>query len=344
MKYLFFIAALSISALCSAQKQTIVFVKANGQKTNDRDSALLIRTVTDPNPGSNLYGFTETFVSGEPFRSGKTVKADAIVPDGECTVFYPSGKKLSEIVFHNGLADVETAYFPNGVIFAVKQITYSTPDPAKPARYEGILINTCNDSTGKALITDGNGYFMGYTPTIDKKFVANVTSSIYYSVFGDAYDEGNIKNGKRDDVWKNRYATGMLQYTETYKDGKLISGESVDKEGKHYQYTSLEKSAEFPGGIQAFYKYLGLTIRYPADARVNNIQGRVYATFVVQKDGSLTDIKILKSPSNDLSDETVRVLKLSPLWTPGQQRGIAVRQQYTVPVNYALSTKSSHGF
>jgi TonB family protein len=146
-----------------------------------------------------------------------------------------------------------------------------------------------------------------------------------------------MKNGIKDGTWKGDM--GGVRYTETYKKGKLIRGES-DKDGKYYHYeASLEKSAEFPGGMQAFYQFIGSTTHYPDSARANNIQGKVYASFVINKDGSLNEIKILKAPSNDIADETVRVLKLSPPWTPGNQRGIAVRQQFTVPINYSLAAQ-----
>ena len=101
-------------------------------------------------------------------------------------------------------------------------------------------------------------------------------------------------------------------------------------------FTAVEKSAEFPGGIEKFYAYLSKTIRYPAVARENNVQGKVFLTFVVEKDGSLTDIKVLRGIGSGCDEEAVRVIKASPKWRPGQQNGRTVRQQYTVPINFQL--------
>ena len=101
-------------------------------------------------------------------------------------------------------------------------------------------------------------------------------------------------------------------------------------------YIKAEVAPVPQGGIEGFYKFLSHTIRYPYADKRNNIQGRVIAQFVVEKDGSLTDIKILRTPSNTLGDETMRALKLSPKWTPGQIKGQPVRVQYTIPVNYSL--------
>jgi protein TonB len=101
-------------------------------------------------------------------------------------------------------------------------------------------------------------------------------------------------------------------------------------------FTAVEIMPSFLGGEAAFSKFLGKNIRYPAVARDNGVQGRVFVSFVVEKDGSLTDIKVLRSPDNSLGDEAVRVLKTSPKWTVGVQNGKPVRVSYTVPVNFTL--------
>lgn len=102
-------------------------------------------------------------------------------------------------------------------------------------------------------------------------------------------------------------------------------------------YTAVEHSAQFPGGINAFYAYIGKSIRYPAEARQHNVQGRVYLTFVVEKDGSLSDAKVLRGIGSGCDEEAVRVIKESPKWQPGQQNGKVVRQQYTVPIQFTLA-------
>jgi protein TonB len=102
-------------------------------------------------------------------------------------------------------------------------------------------------------------------------------------------------------------------------------------------YESVEQEPAFPGGIQKFYDYLGKSIRYPAVDRENNVTGKVFVQFVVERDGSLTDVKALRGPSQTLQDEAARAVKASPKWTPGVQNGRKVRVQYTVPVSFTLS-------
>jgi protein TonB len=98
-----------------------------------------------------------------------------------------------------------------------------------------------------------------------------------------------------------------------------------------------ENNPEYPGGEAAFAKFLQNHIRYPNLAKENGVQGRVFVQFVVERDGSLTDLQIVRNPGSGLGEEAVRVLKISPHWKPGSQNGKLVRVQYTVPVNFALA-------
>lgn len=103
-------------------------------------------------------------------------------------------------------------------------------------------------------------------------------------------------------------------------------------------FTSVEVLPSFPGGMAAFGKYLSKSLRYPSVAQENGVQGRVNVTFVVERDGSLTDIKpIGRQLGSGLEEEAVRVLKSAPKWTPGRQNGRPVRVQYTVPIVFTLA-------
>ncbi len=102
-------------------------------------------------------------------------------------------------------------------------------------------------------------------------------------------------------------------------------------------YNLVDDQPAFPGGPNAFMKYLAKNVKYPAADIDNNVQGRVVAQFVVEKDGSLTQIKTVRSPSKTMADEAIRVLKKSPKWKPGKVKGKAVRTMYTVPVTFAMS-------
>ncbi len=110
-----------------------------------------------------------------------------------------------------------------------------------------------------------------------------------------------------------------------------------EEEEEEVIFVVVESMPEFPGGQQALFKYLSENVKYPVIAQENGIQGRVICQFVVNKDGSIVDVEVVRSGGDpSLDKEAVRVIKSMPKWKPGKQRGKAVRVKYTVPVNFKL--------
>ena len=109
----------------------------------------------------------------------------------------------------------------------------------------------------------------------------------------------------------------------------------VEEEEEEVVFVVVEKMPEFPGGQQALFKYLSENVKYPVIAQENGIQGRVICQFVVNRDGSIVDVEVVRSGGDpSLDKEAIRVIKSMPKWKPGKQRGKAVRVKYTVPVNF----------
>ena len=98
----------------------------------------------------------------------------------------------------------------------------------------------------------------------------------------------------------------------------------------------LKKCPEFPGGELALRKYIANAIKYPVIAQENGIQGKVYVTFVVDKDGGISDARVARGVDPSIDKEALRVVNALPKWKPGKQRGAAVRVSYTVPINFVL--------
>lgn len=111
---------------------------------------------------------------------------------------------------------------------------------------------------------------------------------------------------------------------------------TVNNDDGTKDFTSVNVFPEFPGGIEKWVEYLSRSIRYPAEAKNNNIQGRVIMSFVVDKDGSLSNIKVLRGIGSGLDEEAVRVLNDSPKWKPGIKDGRPVKVAYTMPINFSL--------
>ena len=123
---------------------------------------------------------------------------------------------------------------------------------------------------------------------------------------------------------------------EVYVPTVEIKEQVVEVEEEEEIFQVVEQTAMFPGGYQALNKYLRDNIKYPQQAKETGTQGKVFLTFVVEKDGSITDIKILRDIGSGCGEEAIRVVKSMPKWTPAKQRGKTVRQQFNLPVSFAL--------
>ncbi len=101
-------------------------------------------------------------------------------------------------------------------------------------------------------------------------------------------------------------------------------------------FISVEEKPEFPGGDRALLNFLNLNVKYPTVAQENGIKGTVTVSFVVNKDGSVTDARILRSVDQSLDKEALRVVNCLPKWKPGKQGGKPVRVSFSVPINFKL--------
>ena len=110
----------------------------------------------------------------------------------------------------------------------------------------------------------------------------------------------------------------------------------VEEEEEQQIFVVVEKMPEFPGGEEAMRRYLARNIRYPLIAQENGIQGRVICQFVVNADGKIVDVQVVRGVEASLDAEAVRVIQSMPSWTPGKQGGKSVRVKYTLPIRFKL--------
>lgn len=153
-------------------------------------------------------------------------------------------------------------------------------------------------------------------------------------------EDKQVKN--TEEVLENEAAAGALDITEGTNDlNKTIIKDEVIAEPKvedeqPMNIAMVEQKPEFPGGEAAMYKYLGDNIVYPSAASEEGIQGRVVVEFVVGKDGSITNVKVVRPRHPALDKEAVRVIKSMPKWIPGRNNGQPVKVTYTLPVTFKL--------
>jgi len=191
------------------------------------------------------------------------------------------------------------------------------PEPEKkvePAKAEPVKVKTVN-MTSNIVVVDKPE--IKNPPTIDEiknAVVSNVTQD--GDIKPDLVINKAVVTGNGDGLAKENISGG---------DSNAIVGTD-----------GVDEYPEFTGGMKAFAKYMERNLRYPSQAQDDGVQGKVFVSFVVEKDGSITDVKVLRGIGYGCDEEAMKVIKKSPLWKPGKNKGIPVRVRYNMPINFNL--------
>jgi protein TonB len=118
-----------------------------------------------------------------------------------------------------------------------------------------------------------------------------------------------------------------------------VNAQEKKSENSDVVFTVVENEAEFPGGVEAMNRFMAENIKYPTLAKQKNIEGKVIISFIVEKNGTLSDIRTIKDIGEGCGDEGVRIVKLMPKWKPAKQKGQPVRQQFLLPISFVLTNK-----
>ena len=183
-------------------------------------------------------------------------------------------------------------------------------------------------------------------PEVEKVEIERVKSSVAFTVpeikkDNEVKEEQEMKS--QEELQETNTAIGAFNVEgndetagEVLKAKEVIAEPEPPKVEETKVFDVVEQMPSFPGGQGALMSWLGSNIKYPVVAEENGVQGRVVCTFVVERDGSITDVKVVRGVDPSLDKEAVRVLKAMPKWIPGKQNGSAVRVKYTVPVTFRL--------
>ena len=312
--------AFFLATCCVAQKKNVYFLKNDGKQVDIRDSADFIRVVQEPDSGSVLYNVFDFYKNNSKKMVGKSSTIDPQKFEGPCISFYPNGKRKALTSYKKGAkSGAEYEFYNRGKIYMVKE--YLDGDKPGTNFKNDYLIKENYDSVGTVLVENGNGYLKAYNNDFD-----------------DVSEEGSVKEGRRDGQWKGNSKILEITFTETYDKGVLVDGISFDKDGKSATYSlSRENTPNFNGGIEAFYQYLARYVRYPAEERERNIQGIAIIGFMVEKNGDIKDVKIVKSVSPGIDEESMRVIRTSKPWQPGMKFGWPARVSFSVPISFTLA-------
>jgi protein TonB len=179
-----------------------------------------------------------------------------------------------------------------------------------------------------------------------EKVVERVKSSVKFTApvikkDSEVKPEDELKT--QDQLMDNKAAIGSFDVKgnddangEVLKAKEVIAQPEPPKQEENKVFDVVEQMPSFPGGNSALMQYLSSNVRYPVVAQENGVQGRVVVSFVVEKDGSITDVNVVRSVDPSLDKEAARVVRSMPNWIPGKQNGSAVRVKYNVPVSFKL--------
>ncbi|MDP9079544.1 MAG: TonB family protein [Bacteroidota bacterium] len=314
MKYLFVIIGAFVFFSADAQSGGLIYyLKNSGKLVASKDSADYYMVVLPPDTSvdKTMYVVCEYFKNGKlGLITGSKTKDINLLYQGKFITYFPNGKKKKIGNFVDGRQiGQEVAYYPNGNVHTVKD--YQTDGT--------VFFRDCRDSTGSVLAENGNGKWIQF-------------NSDYTVIIAKGNIENGIVKGKR------------IEKESDYKNHTLVNGKGgtlsstiVDTPWAKPKYKGIEVVPEFPGGMEAFGKFLRKNIRYPYDAKQNGTQGNVIVSFIVEMDGSFTDMRVSRGIGDGCDEEALRVMKLMPRWKPGMQGGKAVRVAYSVPVYFHLT-------
>ena len=183
-----------------------------------------------------------------------------------------------------------------------------------------------------------------------KEVVKEVKSSIKFTapvIKKDAEVKPEDEMKTQDQIMQTNTAIGALDVKGNSDQGEIlkvtqrvetepVKAEAPKPEVENKVFDVVEQMPSFPGGQGALMQYLANNIKYPVVAQENGVQGRVVVSFVVERDGSITDVQVVRSVDPSLDREAQRVVRSMPKWIPGKQNGQAVRVKYNVPVSFRL--------
>lgn len=180
-------------------------------------------------------------------------------------------------------------------------------------------------------------------PEVLPEEVLNTIKVTQIAIVEDSQVKEQIKS--QDELKQTETAFGQTNFDQgtddrnvvrEHKEEIVVEEKKPEPEKKEEIFKAVEQMPQFPGGDAALAKYLSSHIQYPSMAQENNIQGRVIVQFVVQKDGSIGQVKVVRSVDRDLDKEAIRVCKGLPKFVPGKNNGQPVAVWYTLPISFKL--------
>jgi antitoxin component YwqK of YwqJK toxin-antitoxin module len=302
---------LSFFTVSGQKKQNVYYLK-NDLRVVDQDSADFIRIIQEPDSGSTLYTLFEIYPDGTKKTQGTIAAFDPrIYHQGTLLTFNRNGTRKSvEEYDHNTLTGKGFYYFENGKLEELIDYAPNTPSET------GQKVMYLADSLGHVMVEGGIGHTL----------LRLSASSLWQ-------EEGDYADGEKHGVWTTRNPAGDSSYKETFDHGKFIGGESL-VQGISYTYKLTHQAPKCVAGIRAFYDKLSMYLTNAQALRGNHIYGLVLLSFVVELDGSFSEVKVERGLEPILDKYALRSINTGLKWLPGRLHGIPERQKFRVPIRF----------
>lgn len=305
-----------------AQQNIVSYLKKNGTFTPIKDSADYIRIVGLLPNESSLHELNEYYKNGNLKRHGwiKSPDPKRILFEGLVETYYDNETLEAELNYaNNKLTDTAKRYYRNGVL------------------KESLVYIKRKGNRGQELDADDDIRLIYYADSLNNVQVKNGNGIAKIVDKNKDFEEGNYADGVRIGHWKGTILKGKYQFEEWYEKGTLVNGETTDSLKQKVKYTKVRIQPEYPGGIQVLRSFIGNHYKYPREAIMAKVVGQVTISFVVEKDGKISDYKIVNDLGYGTGTAGIEVLKNARDWTPGYTRGIPVRVAYTLPIRLNLA-------
>lgn len=302
---LFLIFPTYLSAQSEIDKTT--YLDSTFKKT-DKENHVYYRIVKDYYREQENYQIEEYYKSGHLKMSGVSVDNINFKYFGLVTRYFENNTVASKTLYKDGQ--------PNGPYFSwypdgTKEVEGEFISDKFSEHKEVVLkINQFWDESGIQKVKDNNG--------------------IYNEVYPKFFATGAIKNGLKNGTWSGTDKQFKISFSENYADGKFISGISTDENARKYTYTEIHQRPSPKKGVQHFYNFVGKKFKIRDEAN-----GRIILSFIVDKNGEIGEIEILKGINSKLDNEAIRVVNSYNDWQPGKMRGVNVRVLYSLPITIA---------
>jgi len=300
---LFLLLSNIISAQTSEDRK--VYLDSLFKETTDSNGPYY-RVIEDENADREEYKFKIFYKSEKVYMEGNTRSKKSLLPNGLIITYFENGNKKEEYFSDKGTTSgIQTAWYENGIKKYIKEFTKE-----KNELIPSIKIIQFWDKNNIQKVIDGNGIFE------DEE--------------NKCLEKGMLQNGLKVGKWEGIDKKFKISFKEDYEDGKLINGISVDSLGREHNYTAVKESAKPRKGYEHFYKYIGKKFRFTK--KTNGQTGKIILSFIVEKDGTISEIKVLRTAGEDLDMEAIRLINAYPEWEPGKYRGLFARILYSLPI------------